>query len=518
MAASREFNVKCIMTFVAGTDSALVSQTIDHHLLQGVDGFVIADSGRSVDVSRTLRQYSDRGLVYAHVDCVPAPDELHIAELLVQQAFSDHGATCVLIARSGDFWLAGDRAQTVRQVLEHRQPDDQDTPVPVLGTASRSPATQFERRIRWSPTMSAGPDDASAEESSDAPQVEVFRKPIEPETDWIRILRRLSDSRLQRCVDLANEAESLRAELQRMQARKVVLMTDRVSRSAKKTRGRQQALLAQASALPRNVLTKLRAERDQFTARQPNTIRLREVNRLLKRGLPQATRSGTAESTALPVVMCLWNRPQRVDAMLESFARQATKRGLRIILWNNAPQDAEYYRERVQTFHRSGALASIELISNPINIGGMARFVVARMLWEQGHRGPILMVDDDQNLSETFVEDSLDGYEPHTINAWWAFRNHGSHWNRSELEPGDTADYGGTGGAAVDLAIVQDRTFFKIPVRYFMLEDQWMSHYAHAHGWRIRKSSAQITAVLEETNQYHALRELKDEFFTFLHR
>ena len=298
--------------------------------------------------------------------------------------------------------------------------------------------------------------------------------------------------------------------INRFRARRIVRLVDGIAEN--------KGQISTAAAVPRRVLTCIRAESVRLSDLGHNAMRLREVNRLLKRGLPLATTNGTIASTALPIVMCLWNRSQRIDTMLESFARQATKRNLRVILWNNAPEDAKHYRIRVHEFQLSGALDSIELHSNPINIGGMARFVVARTLWEQGVRGPFIMVDDDQDLSETFVEDSLAGYEAHSINSWWAFRNHGSHWNRSELEPGDTADYGGTGGAAVDLAIVEDLAFFTIPVRYFMLEDQWMSHYAHTHGWTIRKSSAQITAVLEETNQYHALRELKDEFFTYLHR
>ena len=59
--------------------------------------------------------------------------------------------------------------------------------------------------------------------------------------------------------------------------------------------------------------------------------------------------------------------------------------------------------------------------------------------------------------------------------------------------------------------------FIDIPVWYFRLEDQWVSHYAHAHGWTNGKSSTKITVMLDETHQHHALVELKDEFFIFPH-
>ena len=511
--------MKCVMTFVAGSNPVLISDMIDHHSGQGVDAFLIADSGASVDVSRTLGHYYDRGFVFLHSGASPATDEADTADLLAREAFSDHGATCVLSAGTGDFWLARDRSQTLREVLEEEQPSSRDAIIPSAEMDSSTTETGFERRIRWNPSVSASTEGTPADRPAGHARIEAFHPTTEyePVTDSLRILRQVSDARFWRSVDLASEAERLRAELQRMQMRKVVRVADRVSGSLKSTRASQQTLIARVSTLSRGVLPRARAERARLQELKPNTLRLREVKRLLKRGRPASIESGTAGAAALPVVMCLWNRPQRIDTMLESLARQRTNRRLRVILWNNAALDADYYRERVREFRRYGALDSIELISNPVNIGGMARFVVARTLWEQGLRGPLIMVDDDQDLNETFVADSLSGYDAHSINSWWAFRNHGSHWNRSELAPGETADYGGTGGTAVDLAIVEDRDFFDIPVRYFMLEDQWMSHYAQARGWTIRKSSAQITAVLEETNQYHALRELKDEFFTFLH-
>lgn len=511
--------MKCIMTFVAGNDPALLNDMIDHHSLQGVDAFVIADSGASVDVSGILGQYRDRGIVFLRRDETPGKDESETADLLAQEAFSGQGATCVLSAVAGDFWLANDRGRTLRQVLEEEQPSSRGSLVPVAGTDSGGSAPRFERRVRWDPTASASTEDATADRPAVATRIEVYHRPsaAEPATEERRILQLVNEARFQRFVDLANEAESLRAELQRMRARKIVRVVDRVHGSLVNARARQRAVAARVSTLPAGALSRWRSRQARAVNLRSNVIRRREVTRLLTRGLPGAVENGSPGAAALPVVMCLWNRPQRIDTMLESLARQTTNHHLRVILWNNAPQDADYYRERVLAFHRHGALDSIELISNPVNIGGMARFVVARTLWEQGFRGPFVMVDDDQDLDETFIEDSLAGYEAHTINSWWAFKNHGSHWNRSALEPGETADYGGTGGTAVDLAIVESLDFFDIPVRYFMLEDQWMSHYARARGWTIHKSSAQITAVLEETNQYHALRELKDEFFTFLH-
>jgi len=220
----------------------------------------------------------------------------------------------------------------------------------------------------------------------------------------------------------------------------------------------------------------------------------------------------------VPIVMCLWGRPARLPQIVRMLAEQRTQRPLRLILWNNRSANTPYYRE-VLTGARLGALGSIELIDSPLNIGGVARFVVARRLWLDGARGPFIMLDDDQDVTDAFVEELLGDYRPRGIAAWWGFANHGSHWQRSERQPGEDVDYAGTGGTVADLDLVADPAFFELPPRFLMLEDQWMTAYARHRGWSVRKSGVRIDQVMveEESNQYHALRDRKDEFYRVLH-
>ncbi|MFF1633605.1 hypothetical protein [Leifsonia sp. NPDC058248] len=242
------------------------------------------------------------------------------------------------------------------------------------------------------------------------------------------------------------------------------------------------------------------------------------VRRLLDRPIPPTVVLGTPRTDAVPLVMCLWNRPQRLGEIVRMLAAQESGHPVRLVLWNNAPQhQAEL--ERVLADLPLGALSSVELYASPANIGGVARFVVARWLRNAGTRGAFIMLDDDQQVGPDFVDRMLADYAPHTIAAWWAFANHGSHWRRSELEPGEDAGYAGTGGAVADLDLVSDATFFDLPARYLMLEDQWMTYYARTNGWTVRKSAVSIEQVMaeESENQYHGLRSLKDEFYDYLY-
>lgn len=225
----------------------------------------------------------------------------------------------------------------------------------------------------------------------------------------------------------------------------------------------------------------------------------------------------SAGDDAVPVVVCLWNRPDRAEDVVRMLSEQRTSVRVRLLLWNNNPRDAGRYA-RLATHDGSGALASVDVHDSARNIGGLARFVAARLARNGGYAGPMVMLDDDQDVSPTFIEDLLRDYLPRSVVAWWAFSQHGSYWRRAEIEPGDEADHAGTGGTVYDSALVADDRFFAcLPSRFAFLEDQWMSFVAHRRGWRVVKARTDIGLVSEELNQYHALKPLKDVFFAEQH-
>lgn len=224
---------------------------------------------------------------------------------------------------------------------------------------------------------------------------------------------------------------------------------------------------------------------------------------------------GRPDSPGVPLVMCLWNRPDRLPQVLEMLSGLDVEQPVRLLLWNNNSADAARYAETVRGAAR-GSLVSVDLVQSPVNIGGLARFVASRLLWNAGYRGPVLMLDDDQDVTPRFVTDLLADYHARSVVAWWAFSQHGSYWARAEIAPGSPADHAGTGGTVYDCELVSDDAFFaRLPRRFAFLEDQWMSFFAHAKGWRVVKARTDIGLVSEELNQYHALKPMKDVFYDF---
>lgn len=219
----------------------------------------------------------------------------------------------------------------------------------------------------------------------------------------------------------------------------------------------------------------------------------------------------------LPVIVCLWNRRERIADLVRLLDGQQGAPQLDLLLWNNNLADAEYYRREITAFRGTGALASVSLFSSRVNVGGLGRFFIARQLWVAGYRGPVVTVDDDQDVSNRFVADLLAAWTPHSIAGWWAWTMDGAYWARTPARPGDRVDYVGTGGCVWDADLVDSERFFtELPRHFAFLEDIWMCANAKRRGWPIRKVDTPIEFVLDETNQHHGLAELKAEFYDYL--
>ncbi|MDR6904653.1 hypothetical protein J2X63_000339 [Agromyces sp. 3263] len=228
---------------------------------------------------------------------------------------------------------------------------------------------------------------------------------------------------------------------------------------------------------------------------------------------------GQVSTADVAVIVCLWNRPSRIDAILDQLDRQSTGRGIRLMLWNNAPADDLHYRDRIAAFTAGGSLRSVEYVASQDNVGGLARFFLARRAAATGMASrEFIMLDDDQDISSSFVDDLLAAGGPARIAGVWAWRYLGrSHWDRVPVEAGDPADYVGTGGCVCDVEIVADASFFtELPRRYSFLEDQWMCARARSRGWTLTKVDTPVEFVLHETNQFPALADLKNEFREYL--
>ncbi|MCS5716625.1 hypothetical protein N1027_00570 [Herbiconiux sp. CPCC 205763] len=225
------------------------------------------------------------------------------------------------------------------------------------------------------------------------------------------------------------------------------------------------------------------------------------------------------EGATVAVLMCLWNRRERLADMLRLLDAQEGTPSVTLYLWNNNRLDHDYYIETLRGFQPSagGALREVRIVKTPYNLGSIARFYWARALAKASER-PIVVIDDDENIESSFVATALAVHEPRVAHGWWAFTvQSDDYFHREPAVVGGPVDHLGPGGMICGSELFLDDAFFtELPQRYWLLDDLWFTWFAKSRGYTLAKLPVEIEFVLADTNQHWALGDLKREFFRYL--
>jgi len=215
--------------------------------------------------------------------------------------------------------------------------------------------------------------------------------------------------------------------------------------------------------------------------------------------------------------MCLWNRPSRIDVIIDMLDGQDCTDGVSLHLWNNQRGDHAHYIRAIDAARArlgAGAVQRIELVRSPYNAGSIGRFFLARQIAAGREEAPIIVLDDDEDVQPDFVSRALSAYDPSAIAAWWAWNVRDYYWDRDATPPGGTANYIGPGGSVMSDRLFLDAGFFTdIPETFRWLDDIWLSYRAAEYGLRLTKLDVDVSFVMEETNQYHFQADLKPSFW-----
>jgi hypothetical protein len=217
-------------------------------------------------------------------------------------------------------------------------------------------------------------------------------------------------------------------------------------------------------------------------------------------------------SEVLPVVMCTYNRPERLALTLRELEAQVGVTP-ELYIWNNNPDIAAEIEATIAT-----ASISVTIHNSPKNIGGFGRFYQARKLADT--QPFFVMIDDDASVGPTALRTMRDEVFEGSYQSFFAFnlQNPKDYFDRTATPNGAAADYCGTGGSIIDSRVFTSAGLFDCPKEYWFMEDLWLSYYVQqVLGWELRKSSADIQ--LDEgdfKDQWLQLKALKTEFLGYL--
>jgi len=211
-------------------------------------------------------------------------------------------------------------------------------------------------------------------------------------------------------------------------------------------------------------------------------------------------------------VVCQWRRVEFADRLLADLAAQHDVRCV-LVLWCNNPLAVPALRRAIDRMP-AGAVVDVRLVRSRWNLGGLARFVVARHLADAGHAGPVVTIDDDMRLGPGVVRTLVDAAGARRYAGHWAWTPLAEDYHeRRMVADGEPAAYVGTGGAVLDPSLADDAFFASLPDRYVAVEDLWASIVARHRGWDVRRVELDVDFVDDGRDQYRALPTRKADLW-----
>jgi len=234
------------------------------------------------------------------------------------------------------------------------------------------------------------------------------------------------------------------------------------------------------------------------------------------------------------VIACVYDRKntkkflQRLKASILD-----PKMELRIHICNNNYKRKMELANIAASLNRAQEAHVVTIHDMGANIGGLARFVLARKIMQEEFVSYVIMIDDDQYVIPNTIALIYARREPHTYKTWY-----GKNWDHSigstrlkyfkphtggYFDPSLSIDnkhisswqYGGTGMSIIDAAIFKTQELFQIEPEFYFVEDMWLSYLVTLSGWPIKRLFLEFDDATEErtSGQWSPLVKIKENFF-----
>ena len=179
------------------------------------------------------------------------------------------------------------------------------------------------------------------------------------------------------------------------------------------------------------------------------------------------------------VVMCCWKRFSLLRKILDNQNSQTVAHRIHLHVLNNNHDEKKSIEDIITKFKATTPHITITLKHFENKFYGFQRFSYIKDFLLPNHIADyVVMIDDDQQFSNDWVESLYRLRQPNTYKSWWgtAFTTHNYWQKRHTID--DKFDYGGTGGSIIDTAIFLPTTMlWNVPVDPFVynIEDLWLS-------------------------------------------
>lgn len=209
------------------------------------------------------------------------------------------------------------------------------------------------------------------------------------------------------------------------------------------------------------------------------------------------------EIKIIHIVMCVYQREQRFPGIMQNLKNSNTP-GYKIHLHVcvNHPNNIEIVKKYAESDFFESSQVSVDYVIYD-NHWGFARFEIAQNLFKRELVDYVIMIDDDETFSKSFIFGMYEEREPKCYVGWYGrfFKYQGEYWKPGAISKytGDrykAYDYIGTGGSLIDVGIFQDKfTVEKCPEDFVNIEDVWLSYCVGRYeGWKRKATRVKPTS------------------------
>ncbi len=217
---------------------------------------------------------------------------------------------------------------------------------------------------------------------------------------------------------------------------------------------------------------------------------LEEVQRI-SRGAPEP------EDPRLCVLLCVWQRPERLDLSLEMLGRQADK-AFDLYLVNNNVELCDLVNETALRF--TGRL-NVKIRHNVENRLCMARVEVAHQLACDGTVDyPFyIFLDDDLDIGKDWIAECRREATSDALVGWRAWLFDGNYWQRHAAEIGGPAHLVTGAGMIAPAAVLAHPGVLDLPFADGCMDDLWLSYVAnHVLHYRLTRGTFSSVSVVND--------------------
>jgi glycosyltransferase involved in cell wall biosynthesis len=191
---------------------------------------------------------------------------------------------------------------------------------------------------------------------------------------------------------------------------------------------------------------------------------------------------------AVLVILLTWKRLDCLARTLESFLSQTYKE-FHVHVSHGDPRTKNKFLDIVKKYKKR---LSITYSIDQNSKYAFRRFEIARNFVKKQQGDIVLFLDDDVQISNTYIEKCLLQYEAKSYKSAWAFRFLSfppDVFNKERVfKANQDVNYCGTGVSVVDGTLFLNEKFFTEATPYFsyILDDIWLSFFVKKIGWSVK--------------------------------